>query len=292
LVLVVDDSPVDRRLASGLLEKQARVRTVGAANGREALALIVQERPSLVLTDMQMPEMDGLELVEEMRQRHPLVPVILMTANGSEDIAVKALQTGAASYVPKRLLDKELAHTVEQILHAATVDRRRQKILECVVEMDCRLVLENDPALVPPLVVHFQEQLLRMGLCDENSKIRVGVALEEAVLNAIYHGNLEMSSDLRQDGGDAYQKQAAERRVAQPYAPRRVHMRAELGADQARFVVRDEGPGFDLSKLPDPTDPENLLKLSGRGLLLIRTFMDEVSHNDKGNEITLVRKRR
>ena len=58
------------------------------------------------------------------------------------------------------------------------------------------------------------------------------------------------------------------------------------------FVIRDEGPGFDVTTLPDPTDPENLLKPSGRGLLLIRTFMDEATHNATGNEITLVRRRR
>ena len=53
-------------------------------------------------------------------------------------------------------------------------------------------------------------------------------------------------------------------------------------------MIRDEGPGFDPTKLPDPTDPANMEKASGRGLLLIRTFMEEVRHNDQGNEITMV----
>lgn len=57
-------------------------------------------------------------------------------------------------------------------------------------------------------------------------------------------------------------------------------------------MIRDEGPGFDSTSLPDPTDPVNLEKVSGRGLLLIRTFMDEVRHNPKGNEIVLVKRRR
>ena len=55
------------------------------------------------------------------------------------------------------------------------------------------------------------------------------------------------------------------------------------------FTVRDEGPGFDPSKLPDPTDPANLEKISGRGLLLMRTFMDEVRFNATGNEVTMVK---
>jgi hypothetical protein len=60
---------------------------------------------------------------------------------------------------------------------------------------------------------------------------------------------------------------------------------------QITYVVRDEGPGFDPSILPDPTDPANLEQVGGRGLLLIRTFMNKVYHNERGNEITLIKDR-
>lgn len=290
-VLVVDDNPLDIRIATVLLQKHG-MRTETAANGNAALKMMSEQLPAAVVTDLQMPELDGLTLTEEIRQRYPLVPVVLMTANGSEDIAIQALRAGAASYVPKRVLEKELAQTVEQVLQAAQVDRRRQHILECYRNLDCDLELENDPALVAPLVVHFQEHLRRIGVCDDNTKIRVGVALEEALLNAIYHGNLELSSDLRQDGSDTYQRLAAQRRYEDPYAPRRVRFRVQMRPDEVRFVIVDQGPGFDIKNMPDPTDPENMLKVSGRGLLLIRTFMDEVNHNATGNEIVMVRRRK
>ena len=83
-----------------------------------------------------------------------------------------------------------------------------------------------------------------------------------------------------------------DRRRESPYRDRRVHLWARESRDEATYVVRDEGPGFDPSALPDPTDPANLKKPSGRGLLLIRTFMDEVNHNAKGNEITMILRRR
>ena len=60
---------------------------------------------------------------------------------------------------------------------------------------------------------------------------------------------------------------------------------------EATYVIRDEGRGFDPAALSDPTSPQNLDRLTGRGLFLIRTFMDEVRHNDVGNEITLVKRR-
>src|SRR5207247_8759528 len=81
-----------------------------------------------------------------------------------------------------------------------------------------------------------------------------------------------------------------ERRQQEPYQDRRVHVSARESRAEAVYVIRDEGPGFDPTGLPDPTDPSNLEKVSGRGLLLIRTFMDEVHHNKEGNEITMIKR--
>ena len=67
-------------------------------------------------------------------------------------------------------------------------------------------------------------------------------------------------------------------------------MAAEQSRGGVTYRIRDEGPGFDRSALPDPTDPANLEKVSGRGLMLIHAFMDEVSHNASGNEITMAKR--
>ncbi len=122
VVLVVDDSPVDRTRAGGLLKKRPDLTPAFAANGREALAAIAARTPDLVLTDLQMPEMDGLALVETVRRTFPGLPVILMTAHGSEEIAVQALRKGAASYVAKRNLAAELVDTVLSVLEIARAD--------------------------------------------------------------------------------------------------------------------------------------------------------------------------
>jgi CheY-like chemotaxis protein len=290
LALVVDDSSIDRRLAGNLVEKVG-LRVAYATNGREALAILETDQPAVVLTDLQMPDVDGLALMEAIRRDFPATPVVLMTARGSEDIGMAALQAGAAHFLTKRRLREELPAVLPQVLAAARADRRRHELLGCVAHVDCRFVLENDPAMVPLLVAHLQEQLDRMRLCDRTGKIRAGVALEEAFLNGIYHGNLEVNSELKEDGGEAFHRLAEQRRHEAPYAARRLHVDVHLNAAQAVFVVRDEGPGFDVTALPDPTDPENLLKCSGRGLLLIRTFMDEAVHNPSGNQITMTLRR-
>jgi CheY-like chemotaxis protein len=289
-VLIVDDSPMDRHLAGGLVEK-AGLTPLYAVNGLEALEAVARDQPDLVLTDLLMPELDGLELVKEIRERHPLVPVILMTAFGSEDIAIEALRKGAASYVPKRNLAHDLADTLERVLAVLKSGRDQQRLLECLTQTESHFLLDNDPALIPALIGHLQENLTRMKLCDEIGRIRVSVALQEALVNAIHHGNLEVNSKLREKDEPSYYSLIEQRRTQKPYRMRRVHLIAKESPAEAAYVVRDEGPGFDPQTLPDPTDPSNLERCYGRGLLLIRTFMDEVYHNATGNQITLVKRR-
>jgi len=300
-ILVVDDTRTDRVLAKGLLERRPGLEALEcrtglsvleAESGEQALEILQRESIDLVLTDMMMPGMNGLELVETIRARFPLMAVILMTAHGSEEIAMQALHKGAASYVPKHKLARELLETVEDVLRLSTAERGQQRLMDSVSRIESEFHLDNDPSLIPALIGHICENLRRLKCCAENERLRVTVALSEALLNAMYHGNLEVGSELRETDEKSYRKLLEERRRSTPYAERRVHVVAYESPAEARYVIRDEGHGFDPSRLPDPTDPTNLEKVSGRGLLLIRTFMDEVRHNDKGNEIVMVKRRR
>jgi CheY-like chemotaxis protein/anti-sigma regulatory factor (Ser/Thr protein kinase) len=291
LALVVDDIATDRRLACAVIEKNLGWRTREAADGCEALAALADEVPSVVVTDLRMPDCDGLTLVENIRQSHPSVPVVLMTAWGSEKIALQALQRGAASYVPKAEIAAELADSLANVVSAALATHNRRRLLGCLTRVELDFVLENDPALIPVLVSHLQDQLTHLRLCDQNGLIRVGVALEEALLNGMYHGNLEVGTQLKQEDEQAFHRLIEERRRQPPYRDRRLTVQARLAPDRAEFSVQDEGPGFDPAGLPDPTDPANLESVGGRGLLLIRTFMDEVRFNAAGNRIAFVKRR-
>ena len=70
--------------------------------------------PDVVLTDLDMPRMNGLQLVEAIRRNYPTIPVVVMTALGSEEIAALALAKGAASYIPKAYLEHDVVITLER----------------------------------------------------------------------------------------------------------------------------------------------------------------------------------
>jgi CheY-like chemotaxis protein len=289
-VLVVDDSAVDRRLAGALLEKHCACSLVFAEDGQDALRQMARQRPDLVVTDLQMPEMDGLELTTTIKSEYPLVPVVLMTAQGSEEIAAQALRRGAASYVPKRNLAEALVPTVLRILLGSQEDRAHSQLMHHLERNESDFVLDNDPGLIGALVSHLQQLLRCLPLADETDRLRVGVALEEALTNACCHGNLEVGSAPGASDRRAREELAERRRWEAPYRDRRIHVSARISRSEAVFVIRDEGPGFDVAGLPTG-DGLSADRGAGRGVTLMRALMDEVVYNAAGNEVTLTKRR-
>jgi hypothetical protein len=164
---------------------------------------------------------------------------------------------------------------------------------ETLDRMELRFTLGNDPSLIYPLVTYLRERTSAFGLCSTTLEKHVGIALEEALLNSLYHGNLELSADDLRKAGDELICSGSAQTVAQrqrtaPYNSRRIYVHATLSTAGAEFVIRDEGPGFDYEVCtPLVIDDGELSRPTGRGLLLMYAFMDEVRFNDAGNQVTM-----
>lgn len=291
-LLVVEDSPVERRLVGAILERNIPDAIIlYAEDGREALHELARSEVDLVLTDLMMPHVTGLELVEEMRAIGCHVPVILLTGFGNEDIAAQALLAGASSYIPKRALPKYLIATVKNVLFVAPTRKLSASKPAGVTELVSHFSLDNDSAKATTIVEYLVGQLRFLETYNDTQITHTGIALQEALSNAIYHGNLELSSTLRHDDDSKYYELAEVRSKTAPFQGRRVIIHANVDRNQARYVIRDAGPGFDVNAAHRAAgDLDNFDLVSGRGLLLIRSFMDEVNHNAAGNEITLVKR--
>jgi len=294
-VLLVDDSPVERRLAGGLMEKELDWLVEYAGSGTEALTSMQLSLPDLLITDLMMPEMDGLQLVTEVRERYPQVPVILITAHGSETLAVEALERGAASYVPKSQLGSKLMDTARQVLALSCDDRVYARLLERMHHSQATFEIPNDPALIGRAVEHVVWQVAGMKLCDPTDRRCLGVALEEALLNAFLHGNLELTPSEAQQVRAAtldgeMTELVAQRCEQDAIRNRTIFLGYDLNRQQGRIVIRDSGGGFDVNSIPASGDPDAIECEGGRGLVLIKNFMDDVSFNAQGSEIVMIKR--
>ena len=99
-ILVVDDEPEVRLVLTEFLESQG-YEVTAAASGAEALAMVDAAKPHVVLLDVTMPEMDGMETLQRLAAAHPGLPIIMVTANADVDITSRLLALGAADYIPK-----------------------------------------------------------------------------------------------------------------------------------------------------------------------------------------------
>ncbi|QDU27730.1 Nitrogen regulation protein NR(I) [Anatilimnocola aggregata] len=288
-VLVIDDSPIDRILVEGILKRDSRMKTTVATNGLDGLAKMEATKQDVVITDLQMPEMDGLQLVTAIRLHYPHVPVVLITAHGSEDLAIRALEQGAASYVPKSQVAEKLLDSVDQVLDLAKSDRSYELLASCMQEANFRFDLANDGALLERLVELVQQISTCMGLCDVGGQVRLGMALEEALRMCLYRGNLELSeADMRQVQfhRGAAQPLVEERRRAPGVSDRKLLVAVQLSPAQGLIAIRHEGPPLNWleDSSPEATAHDGL---GDRSLILMKAFVDEVWLDPAGQQLEL-----
>ena len=230
IVLVVDDSPVDQQLVGGLLKRDFDWIVEYANDGESAVEMIGDIFPDVVVTDLQMPNMNGIELCKTARQKYPHVPVILTTGHGSEELAVQALNAGAASYVPKCALAESLPDTVDQILEYSRKDRSMDQLMNCTTNCRHQFKIENAPRLIPSVLDFLRDSMTALKQGDATTIRHASVALEEALVNAMYHGNLELTQTQAREARHAYREGGTYELVTnrlgeEPYALSKNHHR-------------------------------------------------------------------
>jgi len=152
------------------------------------------------------------------------------------------------------IIEKTLAFKLQRVDTSPPTEVREKIDLE----------LPSDLALMNSVLEYLLDRVDKLGLVKVEQS-NLFVALDEAFVNAVKHGN-------RNDPGKL------------------LRVTAELSAREAIFTVEDEGEGFDVHEIPDPTDPANLFKSSGRGVLLIYNIMDEVEYSRGGAKLRMVKR--
>ena len=287
-IIVVDDEEVIR---FNLQKKLSRLgyNVISLEKAEDALYILKNgEDVDLIITDIKLRKMDGIELLRRVNAKDDPIPVLIISGHGNVEDAIKALRYGASDFIRKPFDINDLASSVRSILRRKTEKRLAESFARFMQYEKSVFKIPNDSTVSNAISYRLTKDLVPSGLFNATTAQNVALALQEALSNAMYHGNLSIPSSIREDMGiKGYNEEFEKRRNEERYKESRVIITYELTGEYVEYIVEDEGNGFDFSSLPDPRDPENFFKNSGRGLLIIRIHMDEVEWNKKGNVIKM-----
>jgi serine/threonine-protein kinase RsbW len=257
-ILIVDNNDELRVLLEQALGRLGHEVIV---TGERAKALRRDDLDSfdLIISDLSEAEVNG-EPISEFHRKHLVTPL-------GEELkgrgVIKAFKMGARNYLRMPYNRDELREIVEQTLAQKLRYVNEPPIFSHVHEK-IEFELPSDLALMNGVLEYLQERVAKLGLIRPE-RSNLFVALDEAFVNAVKHGNKNDLTKL-------------------------VKITAELSPKEAAFTVEDEGEGFDIREIPNPCDPENLFRTSGRGVLLIYNIMDEVEYNAQGNRVKMIKR--
>ncbi|MEZ6063813.1 MAG: response regulator [Planctomycetaceae bacterium] len=288
VILFVDDSATDRTRGVGLLRKQRpEWEIVDVPSASDGLNELGNREIDVVVTDLVMPEMDGRQFLQAVMERYPTIPVVLVTSQGSDQIAAQSMELGAVNYVPKRRLSEDLVPALEDILKAGQDSSKARDVLRHVIRNRSLFSIDNDLEQIRSLVHLVRTRLHSLHRLRADTVASLTAAVREALLNAYFHGNLEIDNNQRNRSADDFVEQALSRSRDSRFAGRQIELEMHLEPGELRFRIADEGRGFNASEVIARVRQSDPATTSG--LHVICGEVDDVSFNDTGNQITLTK---
>lgn len=254
-ILIIDDHD---DLASALSEvfEHSGHEVMVLERREDALAIENLESFDVVITDLDVSSASGTSNAGG-GMCLPDMPKV-----GSDE-HVKAFKLCAANFRRDGFDEAELKDLVATVLDYKIRFVDRSGYVQ-VLRENIEFELPSTIALMHIVLEYLLKRVEKLCECKPDQS-NLFVALDEAFVNAVKHGNKFDTNKV-------------------------VRVKAEISAAEAKFIVEDEGDGFDVNSIPDPLNPDNLFKTSGRGVLFIYNIMDEVVYNDRGNRVTMVKK--
>jgi len=277
-------------------------------DGEDALDMFHETTPDLVFSGLTLPKLGGMELLREVKSASGKTLFVMICPMSDPEKIQQALKKGAADFLTRPIQSRELIRSLDRLVNLKKGFITSPRVNETtpnpesdelrisqggwrkeLIEESKTLEIDNNFENLYPLVNFLTEDLSGYQILEEEELIPLKTLLTEALENAIFHGNLELPSELRLENSELFFETAKQKSCLEPYQNRRIVIQYDISRNSLKYIIRDEGKGFEHSEIPDPIDPQNLFQLQGRGILRIALFMDEMFWNEKGNEITMIR---
>lgn len=294
-VLIVDDEAIIRNVLQRKLEQTTTYNVHTADDGDVGLEIFKQEKVDLVITDLLMPRMNGIEMLRELKGIEPGVPVIIITGYGTLEDAIEAIHLGAEDFITKPFDINHVLETIDKTFRKLAEETDQREVIKFIANENIQLEVPTNIDLLNTVINYIFSHLKARWLVSDEDLHDVKVCLYEALTNAFEHGNLGISgtkkNELLKQSQQAWREYLVERCASTECQAARIHIRLEISEEQMAVTVRDEGSGFDHRSRMQETDTEEIFRVHGRGLLLIQSLMDELEFSDAGNQLKMIKHR-
>jgi YesN/AraC family two-component response regulator len=292
-ILVVDDSI---SLVDGLVKilEVSGYEVDPAYNGHDALRKLSAKSYDLVVCDIEMPSMNGLELLEYVRQDYDQIAFILMTGYLEHDYFIKAIQLGASDFLRKPVDTDHLLKSIQLQINKKKEEVDFLSVSNIVSLMDIKLSLPSHMFRQVDFIQIFTKfftQNLNLGKTISSEML---LCMEEMLYNAFIHGTLRLNMQERTLGYEQYKELIYKKLQEKDIAAKKIHIR--LSVNQVKhcivFEVEDEGQGFDYKNWLNRIKVSDGIQLDeyGRGISILFHLTDKVSFS-KGGRLVRVEKK-
>lgn len=304
-VLVVEDQKEIRAGICTELEVLGEYFTMQAGDYPEAMEFFHKNNiPDVVLTDIMMPSGNhaGLDLVRKLKAHEEwrLVPIIMLSAKSSAEDIITALKLGAMDYVVKPYAPEDLLERIDRAYHFSHRYKLTRQLERRIRKEDALFSEAKSLEFYTSRQFKFRTLAHIEPICstlvpyiEGRDRDFVFTALTEAMKNAIVHGNLDISSDIidQEDGLDRFNELIEQRLRQAPYSHRIAEVHFHRIPQQMRIKVTDQGAGFEVNELTNPSDPDAMMRMHGRGIAMMRLGFDEVTFTrlHQGMEVELIK---
>ena len=283
-VLLVEDDLASMSYLEVLMKREGH-EYQKAYDGKTGLKLFHEFKPDIVLSDINMAHMNGLEMVERIRQSQPSVIIIMLTAYNSEEYVMEAIKVGANNYLKKPVSKLHLVSLLRKYTSAIECKHTKSSICNFQTSHTFSLTFKTNIEIIPAIVSHLVAETHELFTEEEQLDIKLG--LGELILNAVEHGNMEI--DYHQKN-EAIQLDQLQRLYLQRFSDKKIKDRSvtinyKQDESSAEWEIIDEGDGFDPTSIPNPISEDGLMRLHGRGIFICKFQFDEMEYVGKGNRV-------
>lgn len=284
-ILIADDNDDLRRLFF-TASKSMGLKVLQAADGQEAYDIFIEKEPEIVVTDFDMPELNGIELIRKISMKSAETKTLLLTGVGNEQVAIDALECGAGHYLKKPVDLASFKRIVKEEVEDILKSRQVVDISQCLKKRNIKLKFKTDIFKVPDIIAILVEKTEAYLPSYEMLKVELG--LSELITNAVEHGNLGITYNEKSEA-------LKENRLEQLYEEKlhsdgrqdkTVFVNFVMNDEYCEWRIVDQGDGFDWQKQPSPCMTDKLLCLHGRGIFISKIQFDSIEYEGKGNIVT------